>query len=339
MTNNPTSSRPAKQPIAIEALSLSHTGWSVIPLKPQSKEPLIPWRELQRRRLTEREIIEIFERHPDANVGVITGAISRLLVLDVDSFETVKRFGVPETPIVETARGRHYYFQLPGKKIRSVTGIAEGLDVKAEGGYVVSPPSVHPSGTRYQWIIPPRGLDPLGPEPAPPPAWLLELISKRRALSNDLEISRILGGVPKGQRNSAAASYVGFLLSKTPEDLWESDVWPTLRYWNMSNKPPLSERELRRVFEKIAERERKNRQEAKSKEIRLLSGYLKLMKALDISQRRLSKITGIPQQSLSRWFKEVADYPPPHPLYGVMGHFQERNAELKRNFTSKVTHG
>ena len=147
----------------------------------------------------------------------------------------------------------------------------------------------------------------------------------------------IIYGVQEGERNVNATALAGKLLGCLPtEDWWVA--WELLKSWNAQNKPPLPEKELRRVFEKIAERERKNRQEAKSKEIRLLSGYLKLMKALDISQRRLSNLTGIPQQSLSRWFKEVADYLPPPPLYGVMGHFQERNAELKRNFTSKVTH-
>jgi putative DNA primase/helicase len=133
--------------VIAEALKLAHLGWSLIPLKPYSKEPLVPWKALQQRRLTEPELTELFERNPLANVGIITGKVSQLLVLDADAPDVVKHLSIPETPIAETARGRHYYFHLPNAHIRSVAGIADGLDIRADGGYVVSPPSLHPTGS------------------------------------------------------------------------------------------------------------------------------------------------------------------------------------------------
>jgi hypothetical protein len=308
--------------VIAEALKLAQLGWSLIPLKPHSKEPLVPWKALQKRKLTEPEIADLFEQYPDANIGVVTGTISRIFVLDADAPEVVKRWGTPETPIAETSRGRHYYYQLPDSAVPSIVGVADGVDIKAEGGYVVAPPSVHPSGRCYQWVIPPRGLDPFGAEPAPPPAWLMELLSKHRARSGTPELSRIVQGVPEGNRNNAAASYTGFLLAALPEDRWETDAWPTLRFWNLHNKPPLPERELRRVFEKIAAREQQRRLTAEPKELRLARALQKLSRHFKLSQRQLSKITQIPQQTLSRWLTEARESPSPlKPPYGVMGHF------------------
>jgi hypothetical protein len=307
--------------VIAEALKLAHLGWSLIPLKPYSKEPLVPWKALQQRRLTEPELTELFERNPLANVGIITGKVSQLLVLDADAPDVVKHLSIPETPIAETARGRHYYFHLPNAHIRSVAGIAEGLDIRADGGYVVSPPSTHPSGKRYEWIIPPRGLDPYGAEPAPPPAWLMELLSRHRARSGTL--ARIVQGVPEGQRNISSAALIGKLLGCLPQDDWESIAWPLAAAWNARNSPPLPERELRRVFEKIAAREHQRRLTAESKELRLTRALQKISRHFKLSQRQLSKLTEIPQQTLSRWLLRLESLQslPLKPPYGVMGHF------------------
>jgi hypothetical protein len=327
--------------VITEALALSQLGWSLVPLKSRSKEPLIRWKPLQKRKLSEREIVELFEQNPDANLGVITGSISGLLVLDADAPDVVKHLSIPETPIAETARGRHYYFHLPNAHIRSVAGIAEGLDIRADGGYVVSPPSTHPSGKRYEWIIPPRGLDPYGALPAPPPSWVMELLSKHRARSGTL--ARIVQGVPQGNRNNAAASYAGFLLAALPEDRWETDAWPTLRFWNLHNKPPLPERELRRVFEKIAAREHQRRLTAESKELRLTRALQKISRHFKLSQRQLSKLTQIPQQTLSRWFAEAeaTESPLKASLWGN-GSFLNEKCRIEAKFyvesDSRVTH-
>jgi len=289
--------------VIAEALKLAQLGWSLIPLKPYSKEPLVPWKALQKRKLTEPEIAGLLEQYPDANIGVVTGTISRIFVLDADAPEVVKRWGTPETPIAETSRGRHYYYQLPDSAVPSIVGVADGVDIKAEGGYVVAPPSVHPSGRCYQWVIPPRGLDPFGAEPAPPPAWLMELLSKHRARSGTL--ARIVQGVPQGQRNISSAALIGKLLGCLPQDDWESIAWPLAAAWNALNSPPLPDRELRRVFENIAAREQQRRLTAESKELRLTRALQKISRHFKLSQRQLSKLTQIPQQTLSRWFAEA----------------------------------
>ena len=98
------------------ALSYLKKGYSVIPVKSpqmvrtdlsteeiikQCKVPLIAWKEFQNRRPTEQEVVEWFEMWPEANIGIVTGKISNLVVFDLDSEDAVayaeKQGGFPET--------------------------------------------------------------------------------------------------------------------------------------------------------------------------------------------------------------------------------------------------
>ncbi len=69
-----------------------------------------------------------------------------------------------------------------------------------------------------------------------------------------------LNGAPEGQRNATAAAIVGGILGRLPLYLWETAAWGGLKEWNYRNSVPLSERELRSVFESIARREHAKRQ-------------------------------------------------------------------------------
>jgi predicted XRE-type DNA-binding protein len=293
------------------ALEFAGLGWGVIPLKSKSKQPLIAWRALQHRKLNEREIVEIFEQNPDANLGVITGRVSNLLVLDADAPDVVKKWGVPITPISETARGRHYYFHLPDGKIRSATGLADGLDLRAEGGYVVAPPSVHPSGKSYEWVIPPTEA-----EPSPPPAWILELLRKHRARHKAASLAEIAHGVPEGQRNISSAKLIGYLLAHLPPDLWESIAWPLVRGWNQLNRPPLSERDLRYTFDSIARRELQKQTKHEDKETQIVRALQVAFKYSNLSQRQLAQLSNVPQSKLSRLL---------NPNNLVMNHFEKKS--------------
>jgi hypothetical protein len=152
--------------------------WSTIPLTPHGKQPLIAWREFQERRATDTEARAWWAQWPEANVGVVTGAISGLVVLDVDPrhggdvalAQLVATHGaLPRTVEARTGGGgRHVLFAYPGIPVRSRAGqLGPGLDVRGDGGYVVVPPSVHPSGVPYAWVNPPDAAD-----LAPLPAWL-----------------------------------------------------------------------------------------------------------------------------------------------------------------------
>src|SRR5512135_3788901 len=67
------------------ALAYAHRGWSVLPIKPRGKTPLLDtWQQNQHTIATDYEIHEWFRQWPDANIGIITGRVSGLVVLDVD---------------------------------------------------------------------------------------------------------------------------------------------------------------------------------------------------------------------------------------------------------------
>jgi hypothetical protein len=303
-----------------EALTLAQLGWSVLPLAPNSKHPLARWRSLQQRRLGESEIVEIFEQNPNANLGIVTGHVSNLLVLDADAPGVIKKWGVPVTPISETARGRHYYFELQNEKIHSATSLAEGLDIRAEGGYVVAPPSIHPTGKSYEWVIPPLEV-----EPAPPPAWLLELLRKHRKQQKYEKISEIVRGVEEGRRNVSACVIAGKLVGRFPPQDWEI-AWLLLESWNARNKPPLPRKELRRVFDKIAARELRKRTNSESNEELLARAVTILLEHSDLSQRQLARLLNISKSKLSRLINTL------NTIYGVSGTLKTKSLQLKPTF-------
>jgi len=136
------------------ALKYLKLGFSVIPLRPKGKEPLIPWTEFQKRRATESEITAWFTRTPDANIGIVTGSISGVAVVDLDGPEGIaeaKKLGLSSTLVSITGEGKHLWFRASAHVASSVR-VHPGIDIRGEGGYVVAPPSIHESGRRYRWV-------------------------------------------------------------------------------------------------------------------------------------------------------------------------------------------
>ena len=106
-----------------------------------------------------RQIEAWWQKWTDANIGIATGAVSGLIVLDVDGTAgratlkaLVDQHGLlPRTTIVKTARGFHVYLAMPSGCAPIPCSTGNGLDVRGDGGYVVAPPSFHASGHVYQW--------------------------------------------------------------------------------------------------------------------------------------------------------------------------------------------
>jgi len=129
---------------------------------------------------TDATIIKDWWRHdPNFNIGIRTGTTSKLFAVDVDGLDAEAALAALEhengdlPPTVEaiTARGRHIYFQMPDTTIPCSSGkIAAGIDVKADGGYTLAPPSMHPTGKRYCWSVDSAS------ELATAPVWLLTII-------------------------------------------------------------------------------------------------------------------------------------------------------------------
>src|SRR3989338_3248875 len=144
-----------------QALSLLKLGWSVIPLG-IDKKPLIEWKSFQSERASEEQIKEWFSK-PEVNVGVITGKISNLIVVDIDPRHGGTEEDFKEVQTIKSATGGggwHYYFQYVDG-IQNSANIKSGIDIRGEGGYVVVPPSSHSSGKDYEWIIAPDTTDKL----------------------------------------------------------------------------------------------------------------------------------------------------------------------------------
>jgi hypothetical protein len=135
-----------------EALRYEGRGYSVVFGAEGTKYPRGRWGRAQTQRATASELRKSF-RAGDV-VCIVTGQVSGLAVLDCDSPESVESWRrqlgtvLDETASVNTSRGRHFYFRLH-EPLRSAAG--NGWDLRADGGLVVAPLSIHPSGHRYQW--------------------------------------------------------------------------------------------------------------------------------------------------------------------------------------------
>lgn len=241
------------------ALTYAGYGWSVVPIRSGAKVPLVRWQEFQARRAGAEEILQWFERWPDANIGIVTGAVSGLVIIDIDprhggeeslaAWQTVRG---PFPATVEAATGsggRHYYFAFGEAGLRSMVAVAEGIDIRADGGLVVAPPSRHPSGNRYRWQ-PGRAPGEVGL--APLPGWLtITLLRRTHRQGHDLAHWRDLvrRGVREGERNSSIASLCGHLLRHGVDPQVALEL---LLCWNRERcAPPLDDDEVAQVIASI----------------------------------------------------------------------------------------
>ncbi|MDX6727008.1 MAG: hypothetical protein QOK49_1813 [Baekduia sp.] len=200
---------------------------------------------------------------PKANIGMVTGVRSGVVVIDVDprhggddALHDLERDhgALPVTWSVRTpSGGQHFYLAHPGISVaNSVGALGPGLDVRGDGGYVVVPPSLGPRGRRYE---------PDDDAPAARvPGWLLERLtgpSASRAATRprtpaDTWIMMVSAGLPQGERNHGLARLVGHLLAQTVDPRL---VLELAQLVNERNRPPMPATEVERVVESIAGRE------------------------------------------------------------------------------------
>jgi hypothetical protein len=176
-----------------QVLLLASRGLFVFPCKEREKQPAVKnWQKLATTDTS--KLVHWFEQFPNANWAVATGALSNVFVLDVDGEQGLTTLHQmlaehsdepqPDTLGVKTARGWHLYFAWPsaGSVPNSVGKIGPGLDIRGSGGYVLAPPSVHPSGHVYHWLAgEDRSLQAA-------PAWLLEEIGQPRSTDRSIPL-------------------------------------------------------------------------------------------------------------------------------------------------------
>ncbi len=146
-------------------------GFAIIPVG-KDKKPLISWKEFQERFPRKDEVAGWWEKWPDANIGLITGKINSIFVIDIDEpaqgLEALKpyfRLEDLDTPVCKTTKGLHIYFQY-FEGASNFTRTFQGTDGRGEGGYVIAPPSRINGGPEYTWE-PGRGLHQKSPSPIP----------------------------------------------------------------------------------------------------------------------------------------------------------------------------
>jgi len=223
-------------------------GFSVIPLKPKDKRPFISWGSYQSKKATEAELSEWFTSGQN-NLGIVTGSISGIAVVDCDNQQAVElamKLGVGDGPRVITGKGKHFYFRYrEGLRNFQKREDLPGIDLRADGGYVVGPPSIHPSGAIYQWEDIKKPLPEF-------PSWVIA-----KAGNQSEERKSHYQGSGKGSRNMTLARMAGVWVRELSLD----EAIEMAFTWNSRNQPPLSESEVKTTVESIYKAEQRKRSE------------------------------------------------------------------------------
>lgn len=217
-------------------------------------------------------VVEGWFRNRDLNIGIATGAVSGIIVLDIDprhgGDETLAILERQHEPLPQTWRfltgggGEHIVFKHPGGRMPNSAGkIGSGIDVRGDGGYIVAPPSRHISGRSYAISV---DHNPDEAERAQAPEWLIASSKSRSAGKKPApklpkEWRGTVGGrVAEGERNRTIASLAGHLLRN------RIDPWVTLdllQAWNRTRcNPPLADAEVVTTVRSIARREIERRE-------------------------------------------------------------------------------
>lgn len=209
------------------------------------KTPTVAWKAFQTARPSDQHLSAWFGNGHHRNIGVITGAVSNLVVVDCDSAEAVEWADahLPRTPWrVLTSKGEHRGYRHPGVPVGNQVRIDTGdpaikIDVRGDGGYVVAPGSEHVSGARYEWIGEPPSIDAL---PVFDPEWLALMSPSGAAPTPTLPAS-----VSEGSRNDTLFTE-GCRLRRLGLD--HPEILATLEAINVRRcRPPLSAQEVETI--------------------------------------------------------------------------------------------
>ena len=250
--------RLALPPCLDEAVALAERGWPVVPLhtpagagctcgdadcrKPGKHPRINRW---QQRGTTDRaRIRDWWLGWPDANVGIVLGRASGIVVLDIDTrnggddtlHELEQAHGaLPPTPSVKSGSGgAHYYFIAPNGLLASSLG--DGVDLLGDRHLVVAPPSLHASGNGYEWDEHPDEV-----ELAALPDWMLRLAATP-ARAGRLITQEV---IPQGERNVTLTQLAGRLRIVLPHT---EAVAPALHAINEQRcRPPLPRDEVEQI--------------------------------------------------------------------------------------------
>ena len=252
------------------ALEYARRGWAVIPLHtPDSagacscrnakcaspgKHPRV-MQGLKAAAHDPGQVAKWWAQWPEANIGIVCGAVSGLVALDVDGPEGAETLEsleaelgpLPETIEALTGKGRHLYYKHPGGRVRPSAGaLGPGMDVRGDDSYVVGPGSLHHTGRRYLWEAT------HGPEDVAlaelPAAWIQKLQEDKPGATSagSGEPVRIL----EGQRNTTLTRMAGALRRQGAD---ADAILAALLTVNQNQcVPPLNVREVKTIARSVA---------------------------------------------------------------------------------------
>lgn len=199
------------------ALKLVQAGLAVFPLHPRTKTPMT---EHGFKDAT-TDVVQVrawWSATPDANIGIATGSASGgLVVIDVDVDAAKGKDGIamlkawqdehgslPPTLTATTGRGGlHLYYRSMDTRKNTTNG-EKSVDIRAEGGYVVAPPSIHENGNAYSWDVP-FDADAIAIADENVLAFIDSIYLQKRGKGR----RGVPAHVESGDRNKAMISYVG----------------------------------------------------------------------------------------------------------------------------------
>jgi putative DNA primase/helicase len=238
--------RENSPPILSAALALAARGFAIFPVAPRTKAPLCEHGHLDA--TTDRKTITTWwRRWPGAAIGNRPAEDEAVFDVDVRSDgdkqfdELVRRLG-PLPPTVTTITGgggRHLRFRLR-ERVDLPRQLAHGIDLKSAAGYVILPPSRHPSGRRYEWA---PFCNPGEQIVAELPAAWFEEIRRRGAATKGPALLPDL--IPERERND---TLFRFACLNRRAGASPGGILALLREENATRcKPPLEDAELRRI--------------------------------------------------------------------------------------------
>lgn len=234
------------------ALSYARRGWAVFPLAPRSKKPHEGSNGNLDATTDEGQIRLWWATEPRSNIGIATGDRSGFFVVDVDGpdgEEELVRLAVgstmPETVEALTSRGRHILYERT-VPMRNKASIGPSIDIRADGGYIVAPPSIHESGAVYRWDLAHHPDDILISKP---PGFIVDAILRKEKPQRSG--SPLPGVVLAGQgRNNTLTSLAGTMRRKGAS---EEAIYRALSAQNDTTcVPPLADSEVRKISRSIA---------------------------------------------------------------------------------------
>ena len=217
-------------------------------------------------------VVDRWFQNSELNIGVATGAISGIVVVDIDprhgGDETLAKLERQHGPLPQTWRfltgggGEHILFQHPGGRVPNSAGkVGPGIDVRGDGGYIVAPPSRHISGRSYAISV---DHHPDDVTLAAVPAWLFALLRQRtrdgKVAAKPIADWRAMVSscVAEGERNRTIASLAGHLLRNRIDPRVSIEL---LQAWNRTRcNPPLPDAEVTRTVRSIARHEIERRE-------------------------------------------------------------------------------